>query len=453
MNAVGSWNYTIDDSSSLLRYTPYGDGPQSGGWQAWYSVAGFNTACGEESVGDSLHLTTFPGASVFLEFSGTAVTLFGNSNASYQVVLDSSSTLYPASSGAVLFSSQGLNPGRHTVNLTAQPAPGEQLSLDQAIVTTILPSGALGKEPIPLKLDNLNTTALQYSGSWSTQSDPQVPSRASPEAFHVTTTFGASVATNFTSAVAVSINGSRNCGHSFYNVSLIDSDIGLPVTSLRLDANTSWLIGDATLFYWGGLDYTKTYNLSLIDTGPNGQKLTLNYITLYKPNTTDASPPELGTSAHSSKTGEIIGPVVAGVVLVIILVSLLIMRRRRFHKRPPSISPITPYTTQPGSSANILLSSGREKNREPVDADPPSVPTILASSTASGSRLNQNTAEGSSSQNENIAPLLSPAQPAPRATEFVDVDQIVALIAERIDRHDPSPPHASVPPPYAYNNS
>lgn len=84
-----SYNLTIDDSSSILNYLPYcksslsifrvvltdryaADGNFSGGWQTWFSVSGFNTAGGEEAVGDSRHITAFPSASVSLQFHGTS---------------------------------------------------------------------------------------------------------------------------------------------------------------------------------------------------------------------------------------------------------------------------------------------------------------------------------------------------------------------------------------------
>lgn len=46
------------------------DGDYTFGWQQWYSGNGFNTATGEDGIGDSFHISSFPGASIELTFFG-----------------------------------------------------------------------------------------------------------------------------------------------------------------------------------------------------------------------------------------------------------------------------------------------------------------------------------------------------------------------------------------------
>ncbi|KAJ3473874.1 hypothetical protein NLI96_g12779 [Meripilus lineatus] len=136
-----TFNVTLDDSSPMFSYLPYGDGPVDEGWRAWYSQIGFNNDCGKESVGDSLHITSSAGASVQLTFSGTAVYLFGTANSSYEVSLDTRTTSFPPPLDNLLFSAVGLLPGTHYVNLTANPQTGQQLAFDRAIISDQTPQG------------------------------------------------------------------------------------------------------------------------------------------------------------------------------------------------------------------------------------------------------------------------------------------------------------------------
>lgn len=138
------------------------DGSLQGGWQAWFSASGFETnpAGGEESIGNSYHLSNFSGASVSFQFHGewcndlniskfterhspgSAVYLYGNSSSPYDVILDGNSSLHDQlpSSGDLLFSAQDLADGMHTVNLTARPSDaGQQLAFDRAVISDTVP--------------------------------------------------------------------------------------------------------------------------------------------------------------------------------------------------------------------------------------------------------------------------------------------------------------------------
>lgn len=54
------------------------------------------------------------------------------------------------------------------------------------------------------------------------------------------------------------------------------------------NASTWWLIGNALLFYQSGLDPNETHSLTLTNMGTASYfALTLNDITVYKPNSTD----------------------------------------------------------------------------------------------------------------------------------------------------------------------
>ena len=46
---------------------------RSTGWQPWFSDSGFNQCTGCDGTGHSLHMTTFPNASLSFQFYGTVI--------------------------------------------------------------------------------------------------------------------------------------------------------------------------------------------------------------------------------------------------------------------------------------------------------------------------------------------------------------------------------------------
>ncbi|OCH88757.1 hypothetical protein OBBRIDRAFT_65288 [Obba rivulosa] len=459
------WNYTIDDSSSVFTFLPHGDGGADDfiqfGWQPWYSGSGFNTAGGEESSGQSQHITSLFGASVGLNFSGTAIYIFGSANGSYEVSLDGtvSSGLIPDSGRNLLFSQDNLSPGVHYVNLTAQPiaAQDQQIHFDGAVVTTTLDQE---DPPVPVVYDNTNQS-LAYNGTWSVSNANNIPSAANPAPFHQTKASGASVSLEFSDAVGIAINGTRNWGNWVYSVSL-DGE------QTSYNGSTMWLIGDALLFYANDLDPNKNHTVELINVS-DGMNLWLNSITVFATNAASTTPnsttvsTSLGTpsssvassasvtissiadSAASKKTpvGEIVGPVV-GVVVALALIAAaaiwFIKKKRSSNAREANpYPPILAGADSPYSSRNDLLftTGTREKAslRELAAPLPPSITTAPQSH----------------------EPLSSVAQSPPASAvvqQPVDVDRLIELIAQRIDRA-PGPPASNdpYPPPPQYPES
>ncbi|OCH94098.1 hypothetical protein OBBRIDRAFT_852240 [Obba rivulosa] len=81
------WNYTIDDSSPLFVFEPYGDAGldnfTQNGWLPWYTGSGFASSGVEAAVGDSFHITSRPGASFSLQFQPPPIPyIYDNQNSS-----------------------------------------------------------------------------------------------------------------------------------------------------------------------------------------------------------------------------------------------------------------------------------------------------------------------------------------------------------------------------------
>ncbi|KAL6304916.1 hypothetical protein BKA93DRAFT_848112 [Sparassis latifolia] len=460
MMSSSVWNYTIDDSSSYLTYTPHGDGGIGDwthtGWQPWYSESGgWNTAGGNYATGTSLHITSFPGASVELQFYGTSIYVFGTSNSSYNVALDSSisSNLTPLS-GDLLFMQEGLSRGTHFLNLTARPESNssQQLALDSLII-----SQKMAKDesvPIPVIYDNMNASLL-YRGNWSVPPlNNQIPNTTDPKPYHETAFMGASVSLNFT-GIAIAINGTRNWGNGIYNVTLDG-------ISTQYNGSTMWLVSDALLFYQSGLNADQTHTLELISTAPNSYNLWLNSITAFAPNITTPNPRATG-SAKKTNVGVIVGPIIGAIAALLLLGAAFWWWRRSRRVRAygsegknltPFIQPTTvqfidpsaPYdaphdaaSSHAASSIIALSSMMYEKDR--------SVRTLV-SPTGATQASSISHIPSSIPPESQVRPLTVPsAQPPAPAQQPVDVDHIIELIAGRIDRSqafDPSSP----PPQY-----
>ncbi|KAF7377456.1 hypothetical protein MSAN_00167400 [Mycena sanguinolenta] len=439
------WNYTIPDTSPVFIYRelfllvlspilpftydadPYADGfGLSNGWQTHYTVSGFNTQPGESSQGVSSHLTTLGGAEVSFEFYGSAVYLFGSVNASYEVILDENVQLLGSETG-VLYSNQDLIEESHTVTLRVNPANTDQL---MAFTGATVTSSDL-KIPTPVFHDN-SDGALSYFGNWTSNTVSGIPNSSVTAPFHQTLDAGANVMMNFSSTVAIAVHGSTNFGHGLYSVS-IDNE-----TPQTYNGSTFWLVTDTVVFFQAGLDAGRTHRLNVTNLSGDA-KLTLSSVVTYEVGASQIGPSQplssitgpgtssRGTSSHSVKVAEIVGPVVG--VLLLGLLSVFFWFRYR-KPRPSNETTVTPLVLPPpssgiSSSQSEMSQAGRQPPRKghPIRSQP--APSSVSSTTRS------------------VSPPASAVSPiAP------DVNQIIELIAQRIDRRDGQRSESTSPPGY-----
>ncbi|KAJ3546435.1 hypothetical protein NM688_g5515 [Phlebia brevispora] len=496
-----SWNTTIDDTSSILSYTPYADGVfLNNGWVQWYSDYPSNVIRqpGDYEAGQSFHRTSLSGASVALQFNGTAIYLYGSTNCSYVVTLDGNpypTTLNQSQSlDGLLFSRDGLDSNVHTVNLTAVPESGsdQQIAFDEAVFTNVINDDVDALTTVTIQ--NTNYTVLQYNGNWSSAFDHQIPSLTNPVNFSTTSQPMSSVSMNFTRTVAIAINASRNWGHWTYNVSLDGKENAY-------NASTFWLIGDTILYYENNLDPNETHQLELVNTGNmNYYALSLNYITLWTvdggnflassedtasatsasassaSSTTAQSANGIATSsaaaspASSGKhvnVGTIVGPIVAVVTILLVGVAAFLWWRRRrtlalasveVALPPPGTVEPFPRGTRPdlwykGIEADpnapqpvtyVLPVTSGKRAQDDAPAPPPPPPAISAVADSS-TNVSRNTALQSVEPPSTASASALRSSPPP---QVVDVNQIIELIAQRIDPAVGRPPDDTAPPRY-----
>ncbi|KAJ7070617.1 hypothetical protein C8F01DRAFT_1107083 [Mycena amicta] len=491
------WNFTIDDTSPFLTYSPYADGSGSGlanGWIPWYTGSGFVTTPGEGGAGDSYHLTSLSGSSVNFEFWGTAVYLYGLSNSSYDAVIDTTTSSHAPTSSDVLFSATGLKEGSHSVTLTARPTGSQQLAFDRAVI-----SAPFDNPPVELFYDNSDTSVLQYSGNWTVASAPGIPNATVSHPWRQTVEKDASVTMEISGAVGVSIYGMSNWGNWLYTTTVDDQ-----VTTYN--SSTFWKVPDSLLFYQVGLDPNKNHTVTLTNITPQ-MKLNLNSFRVYKTDlevpvasistggtglptgatggaaassptsSSGSSAASMGTSSskHSVNAGVVVGPIIAVVVVAIIgwfLWKRLRSRRNMPHlgdadltdeleKREPHrpIFPVASYADRGKMSAASFASpSGASTSLSwaPTTAAIPMAPnhananvstpvySPVQSPTTGTTPSNGTTVFSfSDSRSGKMGAISSPPPPPPQTAPSApaaisgldshDVDRLVELIAQRID--------------------
>jgi len=117
------YNFTISDQSPLFQYLPFRDGPIQTSWNVTYAYDQDSTWAPDTFIGagPSSHRTQFVGASVQLDWVGTAVYLYGEgSQDGYTIELDGSWTNQTStflSTPGLLFSQSNLTYGPHTLVL------------------------------------------------------------------------------------------------------------------------------------------------------------------------------------------------------------------------------------------------------------------------------------------------------------------------------------------------
>jgi glycosidase len=124
MALVDLQNITVSSQSPTFQYSPARDGPINTGWNVTYT-GNNDSAYALQTLGrgETSHRTSLLGAYVELDWTGTAVYVYGSaaSNSSYQLAVDG--IPFPAVADLTqgfLGSILGLTYGEHTLRVTTQ---------------------------------------------------------------------------------------------------------------------------------------------------------------------------------------------------------------------------------------------------------------------------------------------------------------------------------------------
>lgn len=133
------YNFTIPDRSPTIVYLPSRDGPLTSSWNVTYSNSpdsSYDTSHTSTNLasGISSHRTSLVGATVEVDFKGTAVYLYGSAQAgSYSTSLDGATAVQGAPDEQLLLHATGLSYDKHSLILTVTRA--EEVSISYAVLT------------------------------------------------------------------------------------------------------------------------------------------------------------------------------------------------------------------------------------------------------------------------------------------------------------------------------
>jgi len=473
-----SWQYTINATSPLFNYEPFGDGNYKNGWAVWYDQTGFNPGCGQQGGSTAYRLTAAAGSWFGFKFRGTALDLYGavGAGAAFSVLLDSQPRTTNRSSQN-FFHIDGLDQDEHYVNVTvAGASPTDLFKFQRAVITS-----QVAQQP---QLTTIRSTSnlVNLSGNWSTVS---ISAEAQP--YMKTSTQNSGMSLNFTGANAISVTSPINCGHGHYAVDIDGSRQG------TYYAGTQWLLPDTLLFFTDNLDPTVHHTITVTDIDPND--FSMGSFTLYATSQNTGTPslvnsssgnengPGATSDAQPSPTNNqlplILGVVISVIVLLILLVTagVCIVRRRHQRVRVVPLSSrassvrdyeasvkITPLlldaqpTPTPGPTPRSLRFPGQ--GSEPAMSYAPSMSTENGGATP-GQRMRDAKARQNGWSGDRHAPdwrdsAALPGPPGPRSEmseampEPVAIERVLAMLAERIDQAVPMPPRSGNEPPPDY---
>ncbi|KAI0769877.1 hypothetical protein C8Q74DRAFT_1369127 [Fomes fomentarius] len=488
------WTFTVDDTSSVITYTPHGDGGSgdwtSTGWQPWFSDIGFMPGDRQAlyAAGWSQHITAFPEASLSFQFYGTGIALYGNATCSYDITVDDDKTSHDNTYG-LLFSDDTLSKATHTLTLTAHASGTNPFSFDRADVHL---TDAPPEQTTVLATD---ADTIHYDTNWSRQTNWQIPSKDNPAPFYqkAPSATSASFSSSFQGS-GVALYGARNWGNGIYSVKLDGVET-------QYNSSTMWLMGDTLMFYQYGLDPSATHALTLTARGSQAD-FRFNSLVVFTPNGTTTSPipgasltsSNLGAptsvgsvdgqsspqaSSHLVTPGVLAGAVISSIAGVVILAALIwfcVLRRKRRAPEPAtdgdsaSTTALKPDYIAPAMVQTDLLSPGDTTQSAPLRWHASVSPLSLTAKT-SKERLeghhprlsppDSQSSEGSRIRREQsqtpigTPPMTPSSVPASSsnggtaAASSVLVERLAQSIAERINRrgdtslyydHDIPPP-------------
>ncbi|KAH9480846.1 hypothetical protein JR316_0007448 [Psilocybe cubensis] len=329
---TGLLNVTIASDSPTVKYLPFSDGDLNGGWNMTCSNSNDKTYIPQSFCnGQAQRRTSFPEASLSIDFYGTAAYIFGSAaSPSYLVQVDGqtlSETLSSSSSG-LLAKIENLDYGKHTIALNLTGA--SLVTFTQAIFTTIIgdENSTIQNQtmrPFTQNSDGslavLNNT-FTYTGQWIAGAPGSIGAAGNAVyARESTSQLGAFVTFNVERASAFFIYGIVNTDLSTYKIDLTNS--GGNTVSNIYNASGRWIDLDVVMYWAAGLDRNDTYSVKMTNLGGGDAP--------WSSNNTASSSPTASPHTHNKPIGPIVGGVVGGLAIILLgtLAWLLLRRRSR----------------------------------------------------------------------------------------------------------------------------
>ncbi|CCM07198.1 uncharacterized protein FIBRA_09539 [Fibroporia radiculosa] len=274
------YNFTFTDQSPIIRFYPYRDGPVDTQWNVSYSGSSFDDWSFDNNfgVGTSSHTTTFSGAYLIFEWTGTAVWLYGEAEpGTYSVSLDEA-LMFPNEStfNNVLFNQTDLQYGKHNLVFTIWE---NEATIYGATVTT-----GMGESGTVVQTKNIsavidsseqNPFFITDGDDWSTTVLYLNQSAADHYACITTSVLYAGLTFYVNESIAFEMYGSGDWTQGLYTVQVspelpeTDAQAYLPGPSIQYSPRSHWSDLDVPKFLATGLDRNHTYRVDVTNLGAN----------------------------------------------------------------------------------------------------------------------------------------------------------------------------------------
>ncbi|KAJ7639011.1 hypothetical protein FB45DRAFT_904484 [Roridomyces roridus] len=384
-----SLNITVTDQSPAFTYSPDRESTEGASWQsAWTRVSDANYdsthTANNLASGVSSHVSSSNGASVKLDFVGTAITLYGAGSAgAYSTTLDGDAV--SGGGGSVLATYGGLSNAKHT--LTLQLTQSKSLTLSKAEITirtgissnSVTNSTQMAVTSGPNNTETTNSFFSTSGSGFSNEHQDQGYTRLD------TYSSGSSITFTCSKTSALFVYGTSNWNHQLFSVELNPST-GASQGTRIFNATSKWFVLDNLVFFETGMDPSQNYAVKLTNLVDGSYSDIHSVVMMNLPAQADpssssasasgsqsavpsSSSPAATTPASSSgHVGRTVGVAVAAVAAVaaVILFALFCWRRRRPKRKPSRMSRdagiVTPFRRPPNDSDTLSLSSHMPMN-------------------------------------------------------------------------------------------
>ncbi|KAK1220824.1 hypothetical protein PQX77_016395 [Marasmius sp. AFHP31] len=381
------YNITLSSQTATISYSPAREGRVNAGWNSTYSAGGRSgpNLPRPQGVGADYHRTTLAGASLELEWDGTAVYLYGNASAgSYRISVDGvdigASNDVPT--GGLLGSKTGLKYGSHTVKLEVLGTGEVAFQYAEATIGVGYPGNNIQNRTVFATVESPtprpNDFFFQFGGRRGFQTwavDPQIwtvyyvngITSQLPRQMHAFEV-DATVTFNVNRASAFFLWGVANYDHFPKKASITGHD-GQPKET-RLDDGSEYLDFDQIIYWQSGLDPDKSYTVQIVNGGNEGDAVapafSFNRLELIDGGPSPTSLTDTSTSnTKSLGPGGIAGVVIGSCIAIILLIGAFLLWRRKMRRKNDTsgviddfVSPVAYPKHELASNHNYTQTSG-----------------------------------------------------------------------------------------------
>ncbi|EJU04830.1 hypothetical protein DACRYDRAFT_104701 [Dacryopinax primogenitus] len=326
------YNITLPHYSSLFTYLPIREGSSATAWNSSYTDISVNQAAqdalsgkqdGWHGVGVPFRTTQLNGATVSLNFTGTAIYMCFATTKPWQLFVDGerlqtaaplpdpACSIYGSQAG-ILAVAANLTLGAH--NATLEIGTVDDLDPSSFYGATVTISAG---QPGPKRTEVIGSSdsSWQWSGLWTTPTDQYMWDGQ----YQTSANYGPnnSVSYTFQGASALILRGLSTCVTGPYTVTL-DNDV------FRGNATDYWWRFSGNILYIaGGLDPTQSHTITLMNYDPRyTEDLTL---IMDDTSTRDAMLATLNTTGGNSNGSSPALPIVAGVLGGLLFIMLILV--------------------------------------------------------------------------------------------------------------------------------